>query len=123
MDKTVDDMKEDTKALHQKAKEYKELKAKAKNALLGAHKTGELEKIANEMEAVQQEIAEKAARIKETKSKFSKNLINAKRSGELEQVFSTFDETAEMAEALATQTAEEVQLTPEAVGLANAATR
>jgi hypothetical protein len=123
LDKAVSDLKDDTEALQQKAKEYEQLKKKAKSALLGAHKSGELEQIANDMEAAQQEIAEKAARIKETKSKFSKNLIAAKRTGELEQVFNTFDETAQLADALAAETAAEVQQTNEAVGLTNFATR
>ena len=52
-------MNKDATELAAKAKEYEELKLKAKKALLDAKKSGELEQIANDMEAAQKEIEEK----------------------------------------------------------------
>merc|ERR1719161_2644103 len=69
-------MNKDATELAAKAKEYEELKLKAKKALLDAKKSGELEQIANDMEAAQKEIEEKARR----------TLLNAKRAGELEWI-------------------------------------
>merc|ERR1719399_1686665 len=79
-------MNKDATELAAKAKEYEELKLKAKKALLDAKKSGELEQIANDMEAAQKEIEEKAARIKETKSKFQANMVGAYRAGELQWI-------------------------------------
>jgi hypothetical protein len=123
MEEAIDTLKTDAEELKQKAKEFEELKKKAKSALLGAHKTGELESLALEMEATQKEMEEKAARIKDTKSKFSKNLISAHRTGELQSVFDTFDGTVQDAENLAAQAALEVAQTEEAVQLTTFATK
>merc|ERR1719379_746907 len=112
-------MKTDAEELKKKVQEYEELKAKAKKALLGAHKTGQLEQLANEMEAKQKELEERAARMKDTKKKFSSNLLGAHRTGELQKVFETFDDTVQDAVKISEEAAKEVAQTKETVELTN----
>jgi hypothetical protein len=123
VEEAIGEMNKDATELAAKAKEYEELKLKAKKALLDAKKSGELEQIANDMEAAQKEIEEKAARIKETKSRFQANMVGAYRTGELQKVFDTFEATEMDAALVSAQVAEEVEQTAIIAGTATHATK
>merc|ERR1719399_1327535 len=92
-------MEENQKELAAKEKDLRDLKAKARAGLLDAKRSGELEKLAGEMEALekQQLLLKEAAALTEAaeakakdlsalKAKAKAGLLDAKRSGELEKL-------------------------------------